>query len=79
MQAHKVVVLDAAEQFVRKESNRRGLESYAEATMPEATLVMRTTGDWRAPKLEKARRGRWSRATARTPDRRRMGWTGRGP
>ncbi len=54
MQSHKVVVLDAAEQFVRKESNRRGLEAYAESTMPEATLVMRTTGDWRAPKLEKA-------------------------
>ncbi len=54
MQSHKLVVLDSAEQFVKKESHRRGLESYAASPMEEATLVLRTTGDWRAPKLEKA-------------------------
>jgi DNA polymerase III delta subunit len=53
MQSHKLVVLDNAEQFVKKESHRRGLESYVESPMEEATLVLRTTGDWRAPRLEK--------------------------
>ena len=54
MQSHKLVVLDAAEQFVKKEANRRALEAYAAAPMDEATLVLRSLGDWRAPKLEKA-------------------------
>ena len=54
MQSHKIVVLDAAEQFVKKEANRRALEAYAAEPMEEATLVLRSTGDWRAPKLEKA-------------------------
>ena len=70
MQDHKVVVLDAAEQFVRKESNRRGLESYAAAPMPDATLVMRTTGDWRAPKLEKAVDGVGAVVPCESPDAR---------
>ncbi len=54
MQSHKLVVVDGAEQFVKKESHRRGLEAYCESPMGEATLVLRTTGDWRAPKLDKA-------------------------
>ena len=63
MQSHKLVVLDAAEQFVKKEANRRALETYAATPMDEATLVLRTLGDWRAPKLEKAiesRLGIWA-------------------
>lgn len=54
MQSKKLVVLEAAEQFVRKEANRRALEAYATSPMEETTLVLRTLGDWRAPKLEKA-------------------------
>ncbi len=54
MQSHKLVVVDAAEQFVKKEANRRALEVYAANPMDEATLVLRSLGDWRAPKLEKA-------------------------
>ena len=68
MQSHKLVVLDAAEQFVKKESHRRGLEAYAEAPMEEATLVLRTTGDWRAPKLEKAIAGCGAVVPCEAPD-----------
>ena len=52
MQSHKLVVLDAAEQFVKKKSHRRGLEAYAAAPMEEATPCP-DDGD-QAPKLEKA-------------------------
>ena len=68
MQSHKLVVVDAAEQFVRKESHRRGLEAYAGSPMEEATLVLRTTGDWRAPKLEKAIAGVGGVAICESPD-----------
>ena len=42
MQHHKLVVLDAAEQFVKKEANRRAMEAYAASPMDEATLVLRS-------------------------------------
>jgi DNA polymerase III delta subunit len=54
MQSHKLVVLENADAFVKRESHRRGLEAFAECTMEEATLVLRTTGDWRPGKIDKA-------------------------
>ncbi|MDG1361692.1 MAG: DNA polymerase III subunit delta [Phycisphaerales bacterium] len=54
MQSHKLVVLDNADAFVKRESHRRGLEAFVASAMDEATLVLRTTGDWRPGKLDKA-------------------------
>jgi DNA polymerase III delta subunit len=53
MQSHKLVVLENADAFVKRESHRRGLEAFTDCTMEEATLVLRTTGDWRPGKLDK--------------------------
>jgi DNA polymerase-3 subunit delta len=51
LQQHKMVVVDAADQFV-KEGNRALMERYAEHPSASATLVLRC-GKWNAGKLDK--------------------------
>lgn len=50
--AHKLIVVDKADQFVSGDETRRALERYAESPMQEATLVLRAES-WRAGNLDK--------------------------
>ncbi len=52
LSAHKLIVLDKADQFVGVEERRRALERYAEAPMEQATLVLRSE-TWRPGNLDK--------------------------
>lgn len=52
LQTHKLVVLDAADEFLRAEERRRALERYCEEPMADATLVLRA-GAWRPGNLDK--------------------------
>lgn len=50
--AHKLVVVDKADQFIGVEDRRRAMERYAESPMQEATLVLRSES-WRPGNLDK--------------------------
>jgi DNA polymerase III delta subunit len=52
MSAHKLIVVDKADQFLANEDTRRALERYAEQPMQEATLVLRAES-WRPGNLDK--------------------------
>ena len=52
MSAHKLIVVDKADQFLSNEETRRALERYAEQPMQEATLVLRSES-WRPGNLDK--------------------------
>ncbi|MFO0873536.1 MAG: DNA polymerase III subunit delta [Phycisphaerales bacterium] len=52
MQPHKLVIVDDADRFLARDNSRRLLESYCEAPMREATLLLRAT-TWRAGNIDR--------------------------
>ena len=53
LQPFKMVILDEADAFLKKEDNRAALERYAENPVDQAVLVLRS-GPFNYPRLEKA-------------------------
>ena len=47
LQTHKLVMLDRADEFMKRQENREALERYASEPMAEATLLIRASG-WNA-------------------------------
>lgn len=52
MQHHKIVLLDSADAFLKKEEYRRAMERYAQNPVDHATLVMRSD-TWHPGKIDK--------------------------
>ncbi len=52
MSSHKLVVVDNADAFFGAEERRRAMERYAEAPMPEASLLLRSQ-NWRPGNFDK--------------------------
>jgi DNA polymerase III subunit delta len=52
MQHHKIVLVDNADEFLKKEGFRRAMERYAEAPVDHATLVLRSDA-WNRGTLDK--------------------------
>ncbi len=52
MSQHKVVVVDNSDQFMQGEDRRRAMERYAQAPMPDATLILRSAA-WRPGTFDK--------------------------
>lgn len=52
MQQYKIIVVDEAEEFLKRGDNRRSMERYAEHPADDVTLVLRSAA-WHAGKLDK--------------------------
>lgn len=52
MQQYKIIVVDEADEFLKRDDNRRGMERYTESPVDSVTLVLRSA-TWHPGKLDK--------------------------